>query len=344
MRNDLLARCLLPAQPYDDVLRHFATDTIPSYCAGAACQAAWRNALPDLAAKYSFVTRGMLAVGLLHVSHLATTTEETRESYQKKAATQMNAAMDQYRTEIQHISTEKAGALFAFASMMTLFVLSTSASECSLTLNAFRPDANQYGHRDKITSNMLHTVCRVFRSIRGVLVILVPCWSHLQSGPLKLVVLRDWPAAIPETENDIENDEKLCQLEKMWSRPDRAYDYSFDTLRLALRTLRESFAVVSRLERLCSKENGNGEFDWASLIHWPVQLTHDFLLLLEQKCMEAWVIVAHFAILLAKARDVLWLEGLPENIITAAALVIGEEHWTWIAWPVEAVGLDLKLL
>jgi hypothetical protein len=46
----------------------------------------------------------------------------------------------------------------------------------------------------------------------------------------------------------------------------------------------------------------------------------------------------------AKAGNVPWLDGLPMNIITTAALVIGEEYWTWIAWPVEAIGLDLKLL
>lgn len=132
----------------------------------------------------------------------------------------------------------------------------------------------------------------------------------------------------------------------MWARPDRAYDYSFDTLRLVLKSLRASFALVSRLERIGSilKEKGDGEFDWASVIHGPVQLTLDFLLLLEQLHMEAWVIAAHFAILPAKARDVPWLNGLPVNIITTAAFVIGEEHWTWIAWPVEEVGLNLKRL
>jgi hypothetical protein len=80
------------------------------------------------------------------------------------------------------------------------------------------------------------------------------------------------------------------------------------------------------------------------VIHWPVQLTLEFMLLLEQQHVEAWVIVAHFAMLPAKARDVPWLDGLPTNLITTAALVIGEEYWTWIAWPVNVVGLKLEHL
>lgn len=179
-------------------------DTIPSFSAGAACQAAWRQSLPGLAVRNGFVTRGMLATALVHLAYLATTTEETRESYQKMAAAQMNAAMDQYRLEVQNVSNENADALFAFASMLTILVLSTSANECFLTLKAPSTDENPCDYKAKLTSSMVHTICRVFRSIRGVLVILIPCWNHLQSGPLQPIVRRDWwPAGRPRDRKKI---------------------------------------------------------------------------------------------------------------------------------------------
>jgi hypothetical protein len=56
-------------------------------------------------------------------------------------------------------------------------------------------------------------------------------------------------------------------------------------------------------------------------------MTREFLVLLEGRNMEAWVLVAHFAILPAKVEGILWLEGLATNIITATAIVIGKENW-----------------
>jgi hypothetical protein len=79
-------------------------------------------------------------------------------------------------------------------------------------------------------------------------------------------------------------------------------------------------------------------------MHWPVQLSLAFLELLEQRRMEAWVLVAHYAMLPAKATDNPWLDGFATNIVTAAALVIGEEEWEWIGWPATVLHVDLEAL
>jgi hypothetical protein len=73
-------------------------------------------------------------------------------------------------------------------------------------------------------------------------------------------------------------------------------------------------------------------------------MTREFLVLLEGRNMEAWVLVAHFAILPAKVEGILWLEGLATNTITATAIVIGKENWDWIAWPAAAARVDLELM
>jgi hypothetical protein len=96
---------------------------------------------------------------------------------------------------------------------------------------------------------MSQLICRIFRSMRGVLVILVPCYHHIRSGILEPILERDWrPAPIVVTAEDIEIDRKLRRLELMWSQPGKTYEYSFDALRSALKDLRENFAVVARLK------------------------------------------------------------------------------------------------
>lgn len=60
--------------------------------------------------------------------------------------------------------------------------------------------------------------------------------------------------------------------------------------------------------------------------------------------MEAWVLMAHYAMLPAKATSNPWLDGFATNIVSTTALVIGEEHWEWIAWPAAVLEVDLERL
>ena len=103
----------------------------------------------------------------------------------------MNEGMRGYHPEVQEISTENAEALFVSSTTMTVFTLSTAATECELMLNAIREsDKNGLDHQVLTTSSLVQTICRPFYSIRGVLVILVPCWEHLSRGTKSFVVWR----------------------------------------------------------------------------------------------------------------------------------------------------------
>jgi len=229
------------------VLSHFAHKTVPTVSPGKAAQMAWREALPSLATHYAFVLHGIIAVGCLHLS-TATGMVSEKDSYLDIAATQMNTGMAEYQLEVQKVTTTNAEALFAFSAMVTTFVLFTTATECRQTLEALETSYGPAEHRQEIVSTMAQLICRTFRSMRGVLVILVPCYHHIRSGKLEPMLERDWwPAPIVTTPEDVDTDKRLRRLEMMWSQPGKTYEYSFDALRSALKDLRENFAVVSRL-------------------------------------------------------------------------------------------------
>jgi hypothetical protein len=63
--------------------------------------------------------------------------------------------------------------------------------------------------------------------------------------------------------------------------------------------------------------------------------------LLESKDRDALIILAHYAVLPGRVRNVWWLEGLGADIVTAIAMAIGPENWGLIAWPAQVVGVDL---
>lgn len=329
-----------------NVLNHFAIHTVPTLTPGTVSHVAWCEILPSLATHHSFVLNGILAVGCLHLSKFASVASE-KDDYQDIAAKQMNTGMARYRVEVQKTTTSNAEALFAFSTMITTFVLSTAGAEGKDTIERLKETESSVEHREELVSILVHSVCRTLRSIRGVLVILVPAYGHIRSGKLKPVLERDWwPSPIPVTAEELEQDQKLRRLENMWSQPGKIYEYAFDSLRSALKDLRESFALVSRLDTYSFPGDSPDEvtFDWTSTLHWPVQLTLEFISLLEHRRMEAWVLLAHYALLPAKAIHNPWLDGVAVNMVTTSALVIGEENWEWIAWPSTILGIDLDRL
>jgi hypothetical protein len=152
----------------------------------------------------------------------------------------------------------------------------------------------------------------------------------------------------------------------MWSRPGIQYEYRFDTYRSALKGLRETFTLVSKLTDDATPGNIPGEldfcngtkrptlctvpytrylyrynFDWTAIFHWTSSLPMDFIVCLEAQEMEAWVVAAHWAMLFAKIPSNFWLDGLGASIVGTAAVVIGEGNWTWITWPAAVLGVNL---
>lgn len=324
------------------VLEHFARNTVRTFSPGTASEVAWQGVLPSLAKQHSYVLDGILAVGCLHLSMLTNDMSE-RNNYLDIAAKQMNTGMAQYREAVQHITTSNSEALFAFSTTMTTFVLGTAGTECRNALDSMKRGGLSEDQREDTTTLIVQAICRMFRAVRGVLVILVPCYHHIRSGKFKPVLDRDWwPSPIPVTPEDLEQDHKLRDLEKLWAQPGRPYEYCFDCLRRALKDLRDTTALVSRLAASPFPGDGvNDEtFDWTAIIGWLTHLPLEFISLLEEQRMEAWVLMAHYALLPAKVKVNPWLDGLATSIFTTSAFVIGKENWEWIAWPAAVLKID----
>jgi hypothetical protein len=329
------------------VLRHFAKETIPTFSSVPGTNTAWREALPPLVTENKYVLNGILSIGSLHLSTLTNVMSE-QEDYQDLAANQMNIGMAEYRDEVQQVTADKSEALFAFSTTISLFVLSTTDVECRTALKSLMEARVSDERRREIISNLLQCICRIFRTLRGVLVILVPCYHHICAGTFGPVLQRDWwPPTIPVTAEELEHDKRLRDLEKMWSNPGKTYEYSFDCLRRALKSLRETSALVSRLTTTgCPGDiPGTQTFDSSSILHWITELPLEFLTLLEQRQMEAWVLMAYYALLPAKVvTNSFWIGDMATNIFKTSALIVGEENWDWIAWPATVLGIDLERL
>jgi hypothetical protein len=281
----------------------------------------------------------MFAITALHLSRTATE-EKERSHLHTIAAAQMNTGMIHYRDTITNVTAENAEALFMYSVIVTAFTSLSTADSCRTLLQSIRSGDQPPDQRKTSISALTHSITAALRSQRGVRVILIPCWHHISKGVLAPVVTRHWwPFPIPTTPLALSDDQKLKDIEMLWMQPGRPYEFWFDVLIQALKKLREDFALVSQL--IAGNDQGQGgEFDWSAVMAWPIALPPEFTDLLEQQKPEAWVILAHYAILLAKAGEIWWAQDMAPNMVSTAALVVGKNMRDWIEWPASVVGVD----
>jgi len=329
---------------FTQLLHHFATETSATISHDALAQAALCAAVSRFASSHAFVIKGMFAVTALHLSRNVTA-EKERNHLHVIAAAQMNTGLIRYRDTISNITTENAEALLLYSVTATIFALLATSDECHGFLRTISSGSQEPAQRVASITGLMHAISMAFRSLRGVRIILVPCWHHISKGILAPVVTRDWwPYSIPISLQAIEEDRKLREIEMLWMQPGRRYEFWFDILIHSLKKLREDFALMSQLlaGNGSNTKQGLGEsFDWTSFMSWPVGAPAEFTDLLEQRKPEAWVILAHYAILPSRAGNIWWMKDLAPNIIFTAALVLETHMWKWLEWPASIVGVNL---
>lgn len=342
-------------EPFPQVLQHkfvqlmkyHEIQTSKTITQNAAAQSAWCGLVPKLSASHEFVSQGIIAVSALHQSRYMSS-EKEQKYLQGIAAEQMNTGLISYRACMTNVSSENAVALFAFSLTTTVFVLITTIESCNPMLQSVSGQSLSTHRRNDIIQKLVEETTKLLICWRGAMVILVPHWYTLVKGPLAPILDREWwPHPIPSSPEAIEEDKKLHDLEKLWMRPDRGYEYWFDTLVHALKRLRDDFALISLLTVRDSSSDGlNGSrlLDWGAACSWMTQLPPSFTHLIKQKQPEAWILLAHYAILPSRMGDIWWTHGFGPYLVSTTALVIGPDMYHWIEWPAAVVGVDLRRL
>jgi hypothetical protein len=326
---------------YKKLLHHFVVET--STTVSPHSQEVWPRAVPQLTASHGFVLDGILALTSLHLSRI-TSSESERRLHADIANARLNRGLIPYRKSLENLTNANAEGLFSFSITTTAFILCIGADEHKALIESLVRDHEPPHHRrDKIKEAVSQST-RVFRCLRGSLVILVPCWEQISKGIIGPIVNRDWwPLPNPHLPEAIEEDRRLHALEKMWMFSGRRYEYYFDTLSTVLLQIRHSFALTSQLTIREGHDAGKTS-DWTVVGQWLTQVSYEYVALLDRQTPEAWVILAHFAILLHRAEQynqTWWIKNMAHNMVSTAALVVGESKRDWLEWPAGCVGVDL---
>lgn len=337
------------------ILYHYEYTTSLTLADQDPAKQAWQSVVPDLAANHKFLVHTILAVASLHLARLHGRGDE-KTAMTNLAASQMNKAIQGFRPQLENINAENAGALFACSALTVVYFFYTATQE----MQAIRSCVLQGTMEPPpyVVDKMLAAMLRTLGGLRGPWLVLIPGWEHVAYGQLSAIANRHWwpEDRRPKSDTALEEDRRLAEIEQLWKGANQSSDS--DTLSSALFYLRETYALVSQL---VSAENeyplitsvdyayeGDGGRkivqmkDRGAIFVWAVRISREFLKLLEQKNKFALVILAHYAVLAGRVRNVWWIEGMGANLIVTVAMALGRQNWHLIDWPVQALGVDLE--
>jgi hypothetical protein len=263
------------------------------------------------------------------------------------AASRMNKALSTYRAELTNVTRDNAAALFAAATLTAVYLFRTT----SLDMDELRSSipSTSYITPHPIGSEMLACALRPIWGLRGPLTVLMSGWIWVTSGSMQSVAARKWwPSHIvPATAEAESEDARLSAL--------HAHD---EDVKQAREYLREAFALVSQLTlpdnmypRMTAipyaiRDDGDVGVltDRGAIFVWATRISRSFMQRIEAQERDALVLLAHYAVLPGRVRNVWWLEGLGADIVSAIAMVLGKEECELIRWPASVVGVDLDNL
>ena len=345
-------REVLPSS-LQELLSHYEFTTSLTLANDDPAKAAWQTYIPEMAQNHDFLTNCVLSVASLHLGRLHERSED-KKRMNTLAAARMNKALVRYRTELENITPQNAAALFASSTFTAVYLFRTSAIDIENLRASIPPDT--IVPPPDIVDKMLSCALRTIWGLRGPLTVLLSGWNWVVGSKMQPVTAREWwpKQDVPATERAVSEDERLIDIEKLWMESGTPLESHCVYLSQALIYLRQSFNLISHLtlpERYppmtavpysidditVSTLNDRG-----AIFVWAARIPREFIALVESKNSHALVILAHYAVLPGRARNVWWLEGLGADIVTAVAMALGRDCWSLIEWPAGVVGVDLE--
>ncbi|KAF2264595.1 hypothetical protein CC78DRAFT_616746 [Lojkania enalia] len=354
IRFDVWKRCReqLPVS-LQFLLDHYEVSTALTLATDDPAKYAWQAYIPELVYNHGFLIHNVLSIASLHLGSLYKN-KDKKFRMRIMADNQINRALTEFRPRLEDVSEKNATALFACATMTALYYFRTSALDIEETLASV--PLNSIAPPSEIVDRVLRSIISVFWGLRGTLVILNPGWEWITGSKLSPMCTRPWwpQSRFPAGDRAMEEDRRLCKLESLWIRPGQDYESHFDMLSESLHYLRDTFALTSQLTvpgtghpsgnivSYSSDDTTVGLLrDRGAIFLWPVRISRGMISLIQQKNREALVLVAHYAILLGRVRNVWWLDGLGSAMMMAVACALSREDWYLIQWPAKVVGIDL---
>lgn len=342
------ARALLPSS-LREVLLHYEYTTSLTLAANDPAKSAWQSYVPEMAARHPWLLNCVLSVAALHLGRLLEF-DAQKKRMNGIAASRMNKALMEYRPELQQISYDNAPALFASVTLTAIYLFRMSTLDIESLRASISPGSP--AAPPDIAEKMLSSVVRTIHGLRGPMAVLLSGWDWVTGGKMNPVAARKWwpEDRSPATPRAILEDERLESLSNLWEGTENQQRKG--NLDHALYILRDTFGLVSQLSLPAGyqpmtaipysidDENVGTLIDRGTVFVWAARITREYLQLLDDKDRDALVILAYYAVLAGRVRNVWWMESMGADIVYAIAMYFNDEDRKLIEWPARVLGIE----
>ncbi|KAF4445457.1 C6 zinc finger domain-containing protein [Fusarium austroafricanum] len=114
----------------------------------------------------------------------------------------------------------------------------------------------------------------------------------------------------------------------LWQLEDRIRSQGSDSLDI----------LLARINSLRSAACCSPDWEGTDLFFWLFECIDDFLPLVKARDQEAWVVMAHFCLMMKKAETQWWLKGWSDCMMRKIYQQLDEEHRSWILRLIEEMG------
>ncbi|KAF2466258.1 uncharacterized protein BDR25DRAFT_77007 [Lindgomyces ingoldianus] len=287
------------------LLHHFSTVTASTLTSNIEAQDVCRSHIVKIAFNHPFLLHVILALAALHLSWL---NQALSQVYLVQAEKHHDAALAEFRSDVQDIDESNFQAVFCFA--FILFPYS-----CAVLIDP--KNGPEY---------VLDTVLQNLALTRRVPPMVRQFYSSMLDSELGRLVPSDTQGI---DFYQVPSDRVLVSLWKFSELTSKLYPPDInEAYELAISTLEVLFSVVKR----------QSERPSVSLVKlWTHQVTPRFMELLSARQPGALIIFAHYAVLLKTCQHYWFMDGYAGQILQVADALIPEEWRSWLDWPKEQI-------
>ncbi|USP80414.1 UDP-Glycosyltransferase/glycogen phosphorylase [Curvularia clavata] len=289
------------------LLHHFTTVTARTISVEPGAEEVIQSYMVNIAFRFPFLMQAILALAALHLSRLD---QSLKEEYLRQVEFHHNAALAQFRNEIHNIEESNFQAVLFFTFIMFPF---------TWALNIHLQGDPEY-ILDNIIQNISFT-----RSTRPLAIKFYQPMLHSEIGRIvpRDTQKIDWEHELRPAETEIIQLRMFSEATQDVYPPDINEAYT-----KAIQLLEKIFAVSSRL--------GTAPSD-SLLKIWAHFITPRFIELLTSRQPGALIIFAHYAVLFSRAQHYWFFEGVAQQILHIADVLVPSEWKSWLDWPREQI-------
>ncbi|KAJ5748765.1 uncharacterized protein N7511_010461 [Penicillium nucicola] len=329
------------------LLHHFTYCTSATLSDCPEAQRTWATTVVQIAFAQPFLLKGILALAALHMASLNT---GDKESLSILAASKQDAALKEFRSQLETITLQNCDAIFAF-SFLAEYYIPASAGTVINPAATFMED------------DFFDAIVDWLRLHQGTSGIYKRKGHWIQNGPVAPLLWSDVLSErclSPTWKVDTEKGKihPLHGLARIWDStlaptPSEVQENEINSR--ALEILVEAFNLVSEDSKAntgriavedpqLSTQYTSQRTETSRYLNlsfgWLFGIPFGFVELLEQRQPAALIIFAHFAILFQNAPKFWWNEPIPAKIVRAVAAVLPRDYHRWIEWPIREVLVD----